>query len=483
MRTHGRMVSDDALTRTLDQWLADGPREMPEEVLADALRSVASTSQRRFRGWFLRMTGASSPAVPVGLTVVGITAVVAVALGLGLRNVAPPPGESSPTALPHETGSPAPEVPEGMQLYVNEEIGFSVVIPEDWDSYPLSSDLEDAPGVVGFGSSEGMDPNDPAMYVSIGGLDGSVFVCNRGRICDELAATTLAQLGAQVEGIAPPGLTIPVHPNPMTRDVDLDGESAQYEGYRACNCGSLTPWLQHVLTFHDGRPVILGFDHYTFSTPLSFAERQIIESFRFIDPTASETPEGTPEPDARGSAVTAAGLHLTLPPGWGRCSSETGAQVFRATGDCRFGTQHTDTSGGLTPFISIRLGAAGDPPTYCTGSICPYSTGAGCNTSGVVVPEIACEDHPIRTLAGLWSYVRPSGYVPNGLQETDIEIDGSTARLVTATRTFLEGRIVFEKTWLLVLRDRPYVLQLSAAQGAMPGNWIDDVIASMSFSN
>jgi hypothetical protein len=131
----------------------------------------------------------------------------------------------------------------------------------------------------------------PALSVSIGSKDGTVLVCNQGLSCDEVHATSLEELadlvvGAEAATLSRMNETVSVLGSfaEMRQDITLDGEPARYESFVYPGTMWLgAPAFNHVLAFIGGRPVVLAFDHWTFNTPLSARERQIIESFRLLD--------------------------------------------------------------------------------------------------------------------------------------------------------------------------------------------------------
>ena len=139
-----------------------------------ALRAVATTRQRQLRGRLLRMADFHGPAVPVSLTLAGITAVVLVAIGLGLNNE-PVPGveDSPPPGVATEEPVPT-EIPYGYVMFRNEADGYEIALPRAWEVQVEPAYGEPHPGVTRFGSG---DEDRPPLVVSVGTTSGTVFLC------------------------------------------------------------------------------------------------------------------------------------------------------------------------------------------------------------------------------------------------------------------------------------------------------------------
>jgi hypothetical protein len=97
---------------------------------------------------------------------------------------------------------------------------------------------------------------------------------------------------------------------------------------------------------------------------------------------------------------------------------------------------------------------------------------------------MACTDVDVASLSNLWSALsRDDAFRWADSEQRDTEIDGGAGRIVQVDRELREGRIRYEKTWLLTIRDRPYVLIFAAPAGSMPDGWVDDIISSIDFAN
>ncbi len=147
-----------ALTRTLDHWLDEGPTSAPDLTVEAALRTVATTRQRQLRGRLLRMADFHGPVVPVSLTLAGITAVVLVAIGLGLNNE-PVPGveDSPPPGVATEEPVPT-DIPYGYVMFRNEADGYEIALPRAWEVRSSPHTASHTLGVTRFGSGDEESP-------------------------------------------------------------------------------------------------------------------------------------------------------------------------------------------------------------------------------------------------------------------------------------------------------------------------------------
>jgi hypothetical protein len=482
MSSRGRLFTDDALTRTLDHWLADGPKEMPEVSVDAALRTVAITGQRRWRGRLLRFASAS-PMVPVGLTAATVAVFVTLAVAFG--QILPPPATlPSPTVDSSSVPTPAPsDDGSGGVIYTNEEDGYEVTLPASWTPAAF---LSDPPGAMRFGASHNDSGPSPfgAFTVSVGSPDGTVYDCAPAA-CVPIVATTIDDLDAQVDSWNRSATAADLGEQDV--DITLDGVPARLETV-ALRGGLIEagPQFHHVFTFHEGRPVILSFDLYAYNlgraaNSVAWVHR-LIESFRFLDGDTA------PTDPAEGERVPVQGtaLSITLPTGWEICRPLNWEGIaYRLQSDCeQIAASPYWVSPPSGPSVIIQLGEDGDPPTFCAGrSGCNY-TSPSCSPRTLPRRAPACEEREIRSLSGLWSALSVSDvFQLADTQQRDVQIDGGEARLVTASRSYFEGRRIVDRTWVLILRDRPYIISLSAPQGTMPAGWEDAVINSMDFTD
>jgi hypothetical protein len=279
---------------------------MPDASLDAALLAVTVAPQRRWRGRLARFAGAS-PLVPVGMTLGAIAAVVA--LGIGIGQVLPLPGtEATPT--PGSTETPTPDS-EGMVIFSNPRDGYELVVPEQWEVGAEPDFGEPLQGVVRFGRAANRDYG--ALTVSIGSPDGRFYLCTAG-LCGETVARTLDELQALVVSV--PEVLSDKELHELT---ELGGEPARIEKMRMSGIVGGPALFYSVFALHDGRPVVLSFDHYSIRYGyLSTREiHQIVASFRFLD-TGPE-PSVSQEPgEAAFQTLTfpVAGFALEAPAGW-----------------------------------------------------------------------------------------------------------------------------------------------------------------------
>ena len=346
MSTSGREFTDEALNRVLDLWLDGGPKSMADDSLGTALRAVAVTPQRRWRGRLAQFSGAS-PLIPVSLTLAGIA--VAVALGIGIGSLLPPAGtEASPT--PEPSGPPS-----GSVIYTNTEDGYELTVPASWTPGEMFS-FDDPSGTMQFGTAYSFGGASPfgALTVSIGTPDGTVNVC-APTLCHQIVAKTIDDLDDAVTGHAGGSENV----TETAVELSLDGEPARLERIEfGAGVILMGPQFHHLFAFHEGRPIILSFDVYAYGIGHEAVNDiawvyGLIDSFHFFDEAATPAPSPEPSEAAEQSTVQTVALPRTGfsidTPGtwWTRVDSETDARV-----------------GGPGGEIEVRLGTTGELGHY-----------------------------------------------------------------------------------------------------------------------
>ncbi len=329
------------------------------------------------------------------------------------------------------------------------EAGFQLVLPAGWSVNEEGADavVISGPGrrmLVRIGDAAGHLPNSCLRADRLGFEQCSAVVVDvlddfKNTFCDGCLASS--------------------------RPDSLAGEAAsrvRISGY------------EYVAALHDGRPYVVRFRMtYAFqpSAPGVPSWESILDTFQFVDAHAGSVFQ---------RELQLAGLSLALPEGWERCH-ETNEFVFRPAAACAEAASRPYwVNSTPEPSVTVRLGTTGEPPTYCVGvdSACQYPASGECQTTG------ACTDVDVASLSNLWSALsREDALRWADSEQRDIEIDGGPGRVVHVSRELREGEITYEKTWLLTIRERPYVLIFAAPSGSMPDGWVQDIISSADFAN
>jgi hypothetical protein len=387
MSSRGRLFTDDALTRTLDHWLADGPKEMPEVSVDAALRTVAITGQRRWRGRLVRFASAS-PMVPVGVSAATIAVVVMLAVAFG--QILPPPA-TLPSPTPDSTSSPA----LGLRFHTNDEDGYELLAPAPW--VPPGGDAPLLPdGVAAFGQGT---VSFPQVWVSFGQPSGEISICNSSMYCGtSVIARTIDELDAKVVTNADLAGVPRLAEERVA--VDLDGEPARHVDVRGLR-GTRSPVFDYVFAVHDGRPVIIGFDHWSTRTGQGRdIKGAVLESFRFLG-------QG---PDRIVYTNEEDGYEVTLPASW------TPAEFpSNPPGAMRFGAAHNDY--GPSPFgaFTVSIGSPDGTVYDCAPAAC--------------VPIVATTLDDLDAQVDSWNRSATAANLDE--RDEDITLDGVPARLET----------------------------------------------------
>lgn len=348
-----RQMPDSELDRLLSIWLSEGTEAAPDRIAEAAIREVTTVGQER--AW-LAAIQASFSSAPLAWA----AAVFALAVGIGVV-IGPSFVTVEPSPTPEPSSSPSPSespvaVPPGMVLFTNETDGYELLIRSEWEPRELLRFGEPCPGVTAFGFAP--DLNYPAVTVSVGDTNGVVAVSSTGG-CHDVTATTLDELAEAID-VTPMARA---SGSEVTEDLTLGGEPARYEAFLSGLAYPFFPAFHHVFAFHEGRPIVIAFDHWTFRTSLTFPlsitfnERLLIESFRFLD--APEPPSGMVL-----YSNPADGYELLVPETWDVGVEPDFGEPF--PGVVRFGTALRGEFGALT----ISVGTADGSVYICEGGLC-----------------------------------------------------------------------------------------------------------------
>lgn len=184
------MTMDRDLDRVLARYLEDGPTEIADRVVTNALETIDHTTQARPR---LRLPRRLTMQHPLRLAAVPVTAVIVVAVAIGLLNrtsqppvaATPSPGvatvspSASASASPGPTFTQAPPAagpPLIAYLHRDPRVGGTtlgdwhvwIVRPDGSDRRPLNSELSVEPTVLAW-SSDGS-----RVYASVANWFGSL---------------------------------------------------------------------------------------------------------------------------------------------------------------------------------------------------------------------------------------------------------------------------------------------------------------------
>jgi hypothetical protein len=301
MNASGRRFTDDATTRMLDHWLADGPITMPDDLFDDAVRSATATPQRRWKGWILRMTGSTGIPAQVGLAVAGVAAVVAIAIGLSLASEPPPGVVPTPSVIP--TAEESPDASNGVsEVRTFEDAGFSVEIQPDW----IVNEVP--PGLIAITSRSRAQ-----IMITAGDPNGTLETCRvRFSPCLNLPSGSLTELEAAMRAAQSGGREL------RSRPASIDGEDARELEHP----GQVFPTILYWLVVHDGRPYLIQYEESIqrpagARPPMAAA---LLNSWQFLDEPAADAPLVITDTDA--------GYELTLPPGVREGSGRAFERVF-----------------------------------------------------------------------------------------------------------------------------------------------------------
>jgi hypothetical protein len=193
-------------------------------------------------------------------------------------------------------------MPAQLGTFVDSGSSYEVLLPDSWlsfegdRSYRLVPGLWNSddpegnpyPGVRRFGI-DGAGHGVPALTISYGEPDGSVFLCQSSATrCAEVVVQSLEDLEEVL--VSTPLIYAEAlcgedgcEEREPRGDLILGGEPARFEAAGIRNNGLGIPWaMHHVFAIHEGRPVVLAFDYWIIRFE-NFPVDEVVESFRFLD--------------------------------------------------------------------------------------------------------------------------------------------------------------------------------------------------------
>ncbi|HYN69940.1 MAG TPA: hypothetical protein VEX41_07005 [Candidatus Eisenbacteria bacterium] len=280
------MTTSRDFDRIATAWLAEGPSELADRVLDDALAEVHLTHQRRgrFAPWRYPPMNAFS-------RVAAAVLVAALALGgavylLGRST----PSVGGPTAPPSVSPSPPPAPPTQLPAsalvpFTSKAYGYTMSIPAGWGVRAATRTLNGTEAPWDY--SDAVD-NDAVDNIAPGDLDtagvplGTVLVGASGLPPD----TTLASWTS--------GTAIAICSTPTAqRDITLDGEPAIVSTFATCH----NLFHQWATVLHGGWAWHIVWLNYQGSegADVVFFE-QILATFRFGEVPAASAATASPAP-------------------------------------------------------------------------------------------------------------------------------------------------------------------------------------------
>lgn len=344
-----RMAWTDAdLDRALTDYFGAGAEVPPDRVTEAALLEVATTPQEGTRLTRLWATFTTSPTLSWTAA-----AVAALAVTIGLLVTLRPVGDPQPS--PTSTGTPAPTGtpdPDALVPFRSVEDGYELLIPAGWADVP--SEFADARTWAG---------DEGELMISYGTSifdGGNVTVCAPPApdyvTCQSLEHGYSIPFNPEVDGVGPISMEVwldrcdggcPL----TTTEAVLDGEAASMDRVVISD-----RQLTYVATFHDRRPIVLYW-----SEPLAVADQsrieQMVASFRFLDPSASQEPFVDPSELVLFGGEDL-GYEVLVPRVWAESagSPEPGVSTFGS--GAGFGTRGS-------PALTISLGDPDGSLTLC----------------------------------------------------------------------------------------------------------------------
>lgn len=220
---------------------------------------------------------------------------------------------------PQSSASPFAD-PTRLVTFADQDAGYEILMPGTWagDTRSFVNGTEAYPGVRKFGFADDRD-GAPALVISIGEQDGSVYLCRYA--CRGVTAATVEELEAALVSV-PEAFVSAVDPE-KHGELLLGTDIGRFEkpGYNnpadipyglgpisqeTANCLGCPGMLYHAYTIHDGRPVVLAFDFWNIAFERISVDYlvRMLESFRWLD-----EPAGT-------GIFPGAGFSIRLPTLW-----------------------------------------------------------------------------------------------------------------------------------------------------------------------
>jgi hypothetical protein len=310
-------MTDRELDRLLSAWFDEGAPTAPYRIAEGAMAQVATVPQERDWPNVLRTSFASAP-------LAWAAGFLALAIGLGIlmgtRLVGGPTPSPDPSPEPSASSVAAP-AQTGLDLYVNPEAGFEVLVPRGWEEMQPQSFAGRHPGMAAFGH-----PWDETslMTISAGTADGAFSLCVF--TCEQVVADSLDELqealaisetvqswnGSEFEEV-PVAFTV--------EDVMLGGVQGRMVRYDPEREG-VAPTSNYAFAFVDGRPVVFSIAPLRPWGMVGLPNTEVLDrdqleailgSFRFLDGQAEADEEAGSEPS---TYIHPTGLYsVDLPPG------------------------------------------------------------------------------------------------------------------------------------------------------------------------
>jgi hypothetical protein len=264
-------------------WLAEGPNELADRVLDDALAEVHLTNQRRglFAPWRYTPMNAYS-------RVAAAVLVAALALGGAVyligRNT---PSVGGPTATPEVSSSPttAPAPPTELPAsalvpFTSAQYGYSISVPDGWGVQVATRTLH---------GTEPLWGSDPQVATPAGdSIQGGDFARSNSPSGRLLIAASTTPPGATLESWTADTTELKCGPPTSQGAITIDGEPATLNTYAACS----GLFLQWATVLHGGYAWhIVWLNNQGSEAADVVLFEQLLATFRF-----GEVPASSPAP-------------------------------------------------------------------------------------------------------------------------------------------------------------------------------------------
>jgi hypothetical protein len=175
-------------------------------------------------------------------------------------------------------------------VYTMEEGAYEVSVPEAWR---VRSDLFGDGGffaadpslpVAGWGLAF-ESPHTALMTISVGDSQGRIRLCQAGGCFHTYeVGTTIEEMDAAIDSMTQPeGFPTMTE---SRRDGSLGGEPALFVGITSPHGWTATPQFRHVFAVHEGRPVVVAFEHWALMNAPGdehIGWLHVVDTFRFLD--------------------------------------------------------------------------------------------------------------------------------------------------------------------------------------------------------
>jgi hypothetical protein len=212
-------------------------------------------------------------------------------ISFGLAGLVVACGAPTPPETPVSSAEASPEASEaGLIRYTMEEGGYEISVPAAWQ---VRNDL------FGSGGFYTADPSLPVagwgralerqyvalMTISVGDSQGRIRLCQAGGCFHTYeVGTTIEEMDAAIDSMTQPeGFPTMTE---SRRDGSLGGEPALFVGITSPHGWTATPQFRHVFAVHEGRPVVVAFEHWALMNAPGDERHswlQVVDTFRFLD--------------------------------------------------------------------------------------------------------------------------------------------------------------------------------------------------------